>query len=202
MKLYAIGGMPRAGSTLLCDILNQNPQFTASSTSPLSTFAGGLVQSWSNSVEVKAELNINREKTEDKVRTSLRAFIETWHDGEVVFDKSRGWNINSLLFFDLYPESRIIVPVRDLRAIMASCEKQHRKTPMFDDSPNALGKTLMGRASYLFADEGLIGKSLMGVEDMVRRNDPRVVFVQYETLVEEPESTMKKLYEALGEKAL
>ena len=197
-----MGGMPRSGSTLLCNILNQNPKLHASSTSVLPAIVNSVVRTWSSSPEVKSELNNNRKKTEERSSRSLRAFIKEWHKGlekEIVFDKSRGWNINFLPFFDMFPESKIIVPVRDLRAITASCEKQHRKTPLFDDSDKPVLKTLFGRVSRLFSNQDIIGSALMGAEDMLRRNDPRVLFLQYESLVDNPESVMKQLYKHLGE---
>lgn len=201
MKIHAIAGMPRSGSTLLCNILNQNPDFHATSTSPVASFVGTMIQAWSNSIEVKAELNTEKELAEERAKQSIKSFVNTWHENNkkpVVFDKSRGWNFNSLPFFDIFPESKIIVMVRDLRSILASCEKQHRKNPLFDEASTPLLKTQLGRATKLFAEDGVIGSALIGTEDLLRRPDERVIFVQYESLVNEPEKILRQVYEAIG----
>ena len=59
-KINVICGLPRSGSTLLCNILNQNPDFHASSTSPLAQTLGALSQFLSTSPEVKSDLYNDR----------------------------------------------------------------------------------------------------------------------------------------------
>lgn len=200
MQLNVITGLPRAGSTLMCNILNQNPKFWATSTSVLPTLCAQIVSNWSNSVEVRNMLEKEREKTEDKMYRSLRAFIEEWskkEGKEIIFDKSRGWAFHSLLLKKLYPDSKIIVMVRDLRNVFASVEKQHRKTPLLEEANTATGKTLFARADSMFSQNGLIGTPLAGIEDLIRRNPNGVIFVQFESLAQDPESVMKTLYKEM-----
>jgi len=202
MKLNVITGLPRAGSTLLCNILNQNPKFWATSTSPLAGIINGMVHNISNAVEIKSLLNTKKVETEQRIKNSILAFVESWHEQksrEVIFDKSRAWSLNSLAFKKLYPDSKIIVMVRDLRNVFASIEKQHQKNPLLDDAQNAIQKTVFDRANRMFGDQGLIGGPILGIEDLIRRKPPGVIYVQYESMAANPSEVFEKIYTELNE---
>jgi sulfotransferase len=197
-----ITGLPRSGSTLLCNILNQNPRFWATSTSALPRLCSVIVGAWSTSLEIKGDLNNDRKETENRLHRSLKAFCDAWHhrddDREVIFDKSRGWAHHLLMLRKIYPESKIIVTIRDLREVYASIEKQHRKNPLFDEANTPIAKTIMGRAQAMFANNGIVGGPLNGIYDIINRQIP-VSFIQYEKLVDRPEAGMKELYNYLEE---
>jgi len=203
MKFNVVTGTPRSGSTLFCNILNQNPRFFASSTSNLLYMANSIISSWSSSLELKNLLGIEKEKTEKRMVNSLRQFIDGWYDVEgkdVIFDKSRGWTLNYLMLQNIFPDSKLLVLVRDIRNVFASIEKQYRKNPLLDDTPTAVGKTVYHRADHMFSPEGMIGSSIVGVEDLLRRRKTEnILFVFYEELSINPEKSMKQVYEFLGE---
>lgn len=147
-------------------------------------------------------LEKEKEETQDKMRRSLKAFMEAWCykiGKDVVFDKSRGWNHNALLLNDLYPDSKMIVMVRDLRNIYASVEKQHKKTPFLDDARNFRQKSLWERANTMLSPDGLIGNCIVGVEDLIRRKPKGLIFVQFETFSQNPQMVMDKIYSEIGE---
>lgn len=204
MKFNVITGMPRSGSTLLCNILNQNPEFRATSTSTLAGMLSGMSHFWSNSIEIKNLLEKEKEKTEDRMVRSARAFVEQWHKDEdaqkVIFDKSRGWCVNALLLRKIFPESKIIAMIRDLRGVFGSVEKQHQKNPLLDEANNPQMKTIFSRADAMFSPNGLIGAPVIGVEDMLRRKIENVIYVQYESFSAHPKLVLERVYEQLGEK--
>jgi hypothetical protein len=184
---------------LLCNILNQNPRFWATTTSILPRFVQGVSVEWSNAIEVKADLERDRTRTERRMTDALRGFVAGWHgihDRPVVFDKSRGWTMNWMILRSLFPDSKIIVTVRDLRAIFASCEKQHRATPLFREGPS---DTQMNRFHRFFDPKGLIGAPLVGIRDLLDRKPDGVIFVQYEGFAADPDRHLDRLYSALGE---
>lgn len=201
-KLNVITGLPRSGSTLVCNILNQNPKFWATGTSTLPQFVGTAINIWTNSLEIKGDLSRDKEGTEKRINHSLRSFCDSWHqrndDRKIIFDKSRGWSHNLLALRALYPESRAIVIVRDLRNIFASIEKQHRKNPLFDGAGGSNEKTLFARADSMFSPKGLIGSPIVGVEDIIRRKLP-AIFVKFEQLSSFPMQVMKDIYQYLEE---
>jgi sulfotransferase len=200
-KFNVITGLPRAGSTLLCNVLNQNPLFKASSTSELPRFLSTITHDWTTSLDVKNELNRDKEMTEDKMLRTMRAYVNAWYEGdkEVVFDKSRGWSNNALMLNKLYPDAKIIVCIRDLRSVFGSVEKQHRKFPLLDEAEDAIGKTIYARADQMFSPTGLIGAPIVGIEDLLRRQPEGIIFLKYEDFTKDPEKEMKRVYEELGE---
>ena len=199
MKSFnVITGLPRSGSTLICNILNQNPEFYASSTSPVPQMCATLSHYWSNSPELNSMLIHNKEHTEVRMLNSLRALVHAWYaDKETVFDKSRGWANNSLLLNQLFPDAQIIVMVRDLRSIFGSIEKQHQKLPVLDHAMVPIGKTLYTRADQMFSPDGMIGGPLFAIEDMIRRKPRNVTFVQYEAFAQTPKKVMEFIYSSL-----
>jgi sulfotransferase len=200
-KFHVVTGLPRSGSTLVCNILNQNPRFYASSTSPLATGLATMGVAWSASPEMKSMLHYDRDDTEQRMNASLVSLVESWYKGKdgVVFDKARGWSHQALLLEKLYPEAKLLVCVRDLRAIFGSVEKQNRKQPAFDEATDAVGKTLYARADSMFGPQGIIGMPLNGVEDLLRRRPKNTVIVQYEAFVKNPDMTMQRIYDHIGE---
>ena len=204
MNFHVVTGLPRSGSTLLCNLLNQNPRFWATTTSVLPQLAATISSVLSNSVEVKAMLDKQQKETTERAKSSLKAFMEAWHAGHdrpVIFDKSRAWAIHALMLRQLYPQAKLLVMVRDLKSIFASCEKQHRKTALFDDSQQPIGKSILARYQGMFSAEGLIGGPLNGVMDLVRRNLPGTMFIKYESFATKPQETLDTIYEQLGEEA-
>lgn len=200
-EINVITGLPRSGSTLLCNILNQNPDFYASSTSPLPEIMGLLVNKFSTSAEVQAALIKDSHGTTARLNGMLTAVIEQWYGNvgdKVVFDKSRGWSFNALLLAELFPEARIILTVRDLRSVFGSVEKQHRKTPALDPAPNALQKTLFARADAMLGPDGLIGQSAVGSEDIIRRFGNQVFVLHYEAFTLDPDTKLREIYNFLG----
>lgn len=194
--MHVIAGLPRSGSTLLCNILNQNPRFHATSTTESPVILGKMIHHVSSGIELKSDLARDREGTEQRIKNSMRAFFDTWygeHEGKIVFDKCRAWTHHTLALRALYPDSKMIILVRDLREVFASVEKQHRKTPLFEDASTAKAKTIYGRADSMFSPGGVIGNPLEGLKDVIDRGLD-ALFVRYEDLAAYPQQTMSKIY--------
>lgn len=188
-------GLPRSGSTLLCNVLNQNPVVYASSTSPMINVITGMSFNYSNSPEIKGQLD---ETMTERIRNTARAVLGSWYnDKHIVFDKSRAWSNNALMLKDLYPKALIICTVRDLRNVFASVEKQHRKNAILDEATDLTQKSIYNRADAMFSPTGLIGSCIMGIEDMVRRNIPNVIYVGYENFCQNPKLVMDRIYSAV-----
>lgn len=193
MNFNVITGLPRSGSTLLCNILNQNENILASSTSLLPALLQTMMRSISLAPETKSDLVHNRRVTEAKVEGALRAVCESWYNGEqrIIFDKSRTWQQLHLVLRQLHPESKMIVMLRDLREVIGSLEKQHRKFPAFDASGGATLRDMFD--DYFDPEKGIIGKPLKGIQDLLDRNSD-VMFVRMEDLVRHPAQMMSRIY--------
>ena len=195
---HAIAGLPRSGSTLLCNLLAQNPTFYASSTSPLPTLIDQVSAFLSDSSEIRSDMHANPAELHQRTKLVLRSIATSWYVGrgkDVCFDKSRAWVMHPELFWTLFPASKMLIMVRDLKEVYASILKQHAKNPILRTIPGPSAN----RGAQVFSGGGLIGGPLVGIMDLQRRQPPGALFVQYEALVSEPARVMAAIYEALGE---
>lgn len=202
MKFHVVTGLPRSGTTLLCNILNQNPKFYASSTSPIPQMLNSLVYNWSTTAEVKGMLEKQKDETELRMENCAKRVITGWYEHknvDTVFDKSRGWSASNLMLNKIFPDAKMIVCVRNLLNVFASVEKQHSKNPLLDEAENLNDRTVYSRADKMFSPDGLIGQPIVGIEDLIRRNISSVIFVQYEAFTRQPQMVMDRIYTHIGE---
>jgi len=199
-QLHAITGLPRAGTTLLRNILAQNPALHVSSTSPVLGAVFVLQQLLSKSDEVRSDLIADEAKAKARLEHAITGFVGGWyHDvgDRICFDSSRGWTPMASVHAQLFPSSVRLVCVRELRSVFASLEKQHLKFPLLDASDSMVQKTVADRARVAFSPEGLIGSAIMGVEDLLRRNTPNTLYLPYEWFAANPAEAMVQVYETL-----
>lgn len=195
---HVICGLPRSGSTLLCNILAQNPSFHVEHTSPCASDIRQLCAGFVDIPEYKGLIARNLPATDEMMCEKARGVIEKEHagKGEVCFDKNRLWGSMQLILCQLYPGAKIICCVRDLRAVFGSFEKRYRRNPLISLPP---GETVRARMQNQFGPQGMIGSCLGGIEDLVLVANKAVMFVWYEKLTENPNVTMQQLYAHIGE---
>jgi len=198
-SLNAICGLPRSGSTLLCNVLAQHPEIFCSSTSPLPGSVASLIGAMSGFEEMKGMLIADKEGAEKRLERAVQGLIEGWyHDQEShVFDKGRGWAYNLRALKYVKPSAFAIVMVRDPRSVLASLYMADDKMPLLDTAGNSLEKTMFNRAEIHMAANGLIGTSILGVEDLLRRDEKSAVFIRYEDFVRWPQKSLDAIMERL-----
>ena len=203
-KIHFVAGLPRSGSTLLVNILAQNPKFHVTATSGI---LGVLVQvrhQWDQSVEFKAAPN---EKARVNVyRGVIEGYFEDVEPGKVCFDKSRGWlNYIETAELALGGKVKVLVPVRDVRDVLSSFEKLYRanksKREVPGESENYFQfQTVAGRCEVWVATNQVVGMAYNRIKDAVKRGfRDRMHYVEFEKLTTSPEATMKKVYAFLDE---
>jgi sulfotransferase len=200
---HFISGLPRAGSTLLANILAQNPRFGVSATSGILDVIIGIRNGWDTLVEFKAAPN-------DKGKLNvMRGVLHSYYQDDphpVVFDKSRGW-IGHLELAELLLDrkAKVLVPVRDLREILASFEKLWRENyPMrqlgIEASYYVNCQNAEGRCSVQMRPEQPVGMAITRIGDALLRGfRDRLHFVHFEKLTSNPQQTLREIYEFLGE---
>jgi sulfotransferase len=201
-RLFFQSSLPRAGSTLLQNIIAQNPDFYATPTSGVLELVFAARGNYTDSPEFKAQ-------DADLMRTGFLSFCRNGMDGyynaitdkKYVIDKSRGWGIHYDFLNLIYPNPKIVVMVRDLRDIFASMEKNYRKNP---DKANPVlnwaqmaGTTVPKRVD-IWAQSQPIGLAIERLQELFRLGiDSKVLFVKFEDLCLYPETTMTRIYEYL-----
>lgn len=198
---YFLNGMPRSGSTLLANILNQNPRFWATPTSGLCPLLLQTNATWNSVSELRASAQVA-----DKLNT-LRGMVDGFHTNvtrPVVFDKSRGWvcafGILENILGDL---PKIIVTYRDIPSILSSCEKLFRRELGNPASTAQFGsnmETLEGRLAHWTAPNQLVGAAYNRIRDCVARGHrEHMHFVNFDALTNNPNQTMRGIYDFLKE---
>ena len=86
--LHFIAGLPRSGSTMLCNILKQNPDIHSEAVSSLSSLVGSIHANWNG-------FDTNKEyPNEVSKRGALSGVMDGYYkhiDKPIVFDKDRQW---------------------------------------------------------------------------------------------------------------
>ena len=205
-----MAGLPRAGSTLLSTLLNQNPRIYSGPSSPV---LGAMYATHENFQS--NELYTGYPKP-NQVNEIIGSMIEHWYsdiDKPVVIDKNRAWCAR-VPFIEGYikQEAKIIVPVRRVDEILASILTMIKRNPFQEGQPriNFVDEQLVkfnipindeNRCQYLLSNQGgIVWESLnatkLGVEE---GHSDKFLFVDYNDLVKDPQKELNEIYEFLGE---
>ena len=201
-KLFFQSSLPRAGSTLLQNIIAQNPDFYATPTSGVLELVFAARNNYTGSPEFKAQ-------DPDLMRTGFLSFCRNGMDGfyhgitdkKYVIDKSRGWGIHYDFLNMIYPDPKIIWMVRDLKDIFASMESNFRKNPDKQDPILDWSKmqgTSVPKRIDIWAQNPPVGMALERLSELFRTGiASKILFVRFEDLCLYPETEMQRIYQYL-----
>ena len=129
-KIFFNSSLPRSGSTLIQNLLAQNPEIYSTPTSGLIDFVIACKNNYNHSQAFQAQNQDEMTKAfVDFCKDGMQGYFKRLTDKPIVIDKSREWGINYGLLEMLQPEPKIICMVRDVRAVYSSMEKNFRKNP-------------------------------------------------------------------------
>ena len=209
-KFYFMAGLPRAGSTLLSTLLNQNPRFYSGPSSPVL----GAMYSVHDNFQGN-ELYTGYPKPE-RVNEIIGSVIKHWYsdvEQEVIIDKNRAWCAR-VPFIEGYigQEAKIIVPVRRVDEILTSLLTMVHRNTFVEGQPriNFVDEQLVkanipindhNRCEYLLtAQGGIVWESLNAVKMGVDEGQSDTFhYVDYNDLVTDPQEELNNIYEFLGE---
>jgi sulfotransferase len=185
-QFVALSGLPRTGSTLLSSILSQNPEIHAEGNSAVCQLMWDMQQSAINSEQMKAS-------KKDLINQLVAPIPHTYYNDikkPIVVDKCRSWTLPANMqilnqYFDNTP--KVIVLVRPMVEIVASFMSL-RKANGWQD----LEVGLLNDGSEP------IMRSLAGVEWARKNNNGEFIFVTYDELVDDTQTTLKHIYEHCG----
>jgi len=202
-KIFFQSSLPRSGSTLLQNILGQNPDFYTTPTSGLIELLFRTRNGFSDSPEFKAQ-DENAMKTAFMgfCKGGLEGYFSDITDKKYIVDKSRGWGINYDFLNSFYPDPKIVCMIRDPRDIFASMEKNYRKNPHINsgivNNPELAGTTVEKRVDHFVATPP-VGLSFDWMKDMVSQGiHKKILFIKFEDLTKNPQSEINKVYDFFG----
>lgn len=204
--IHFVAGLPRSGSTLLQNLLAQNPNHHVTPTNGLINMMGVVRDAWTNFDAFKSQ---GIQKVQPRIGAALRAMSYGFYEvelsqGRVVFDKSRGWLQHIELLEEVYRRPvRVICTVRDLKAVAASFEKLHRRNALarrqYLGPAYFQAQTIDGRAKVLMSPGGVIGLPVNWIRDALNRGvADRVIIVRYQDLAVRPQETLDWLHDQVG----
>ena len=204
-QIIYVAGLPRSGSTLLCQLLAHHPDiYSGGHSSPLCPTLGSLRHNLSDNTFLLSQLDVDFDLTYGRLVNAFCGFINGWFaetDKTWVVDKNRGW-LNHLETVNLLdPNFRMLVCVRELGQIYGSIENQHQKTLLLDFPDHLASLSRWERADKLFDKTGVIGAPLNSIEalqDIDRQLQEHLYYIVFEHLVSNPVAVMQGIYKWLG----
>lgn len=205
-----MAGLPRSGSTVLGSILNQNPRFYVSPSSPV------LSTMYAVEDHLKRDELFNgypKPVQANQIISSIPHQFYSDIQKPVVIDKNRAWTAR-VPYIEGYigeQKAKIICPVRDIDEILTSMIMMIRRNPYQEGQAriNFIDEQLVklnipisddSRCEYIAGPQGILGQSLNAIAEGIKQGfSDRLHFVEYQDLISSPQETINKIYEFLEE---
>lgn len=203
-KVFYQSSLPRCGSTLLQNILAQNPDIYATPTSGVCDLLLNLKHNYTNGIEFKAQdSNIMDNGFRSMCKGAMYGFYNGITGRKYVIDKCRGWSItyDFVNWFD--PDPKVIIMIRDLRSIVSSLEKKFRENQHLDSGlqnwNEMKGTTVDKRVDMFLSIAPPLCAPIDIIYDViVRRIAQKCLFVKFEDLCANPDREILKVYNYLN----
>ena len=204
--VYFVSGLPRSGSTLLMNVLGQNPDFHVTPTSGIRSCMVNVRNNWDKNPSFRSWPKSESDRVKKNVLTAMLQASFAHTDRPVCFDKSRGW-LDNLELASLLVGGReyvkVLVTVRDMRDVLASLENVYRNDSAMIQIPQEAAdpvkfKTAIGRISTWIDVNQPLGQGFNSINDAVVRGWLDCMhFVDYEQLSQDPENCFNNIYRFL-----
>jgi sulfotransferase len=200
--LHFTSGLPRACSTLLQNLLSQNPRVHTTGSSPLHEI-GYIARTVFQTEEAKAVTGpVMETMFESYVKAGCEGAFDKLTERPVVVDKCRSYIGHLDQLFRIWPDAKVLIPVRDVRGILCSMEKKWRDHPgprnaVEIQSPSNWTTVEKRAQGWLAAPP--VGIALERLHECKSRFADKVLFVHAEDLSSKPAQTMARVWKYLGE---
>jgi len=201
-KIYFQSSLPRAGSTLLQNVVGQNPEFYVTPTSGVLELVYAARANYSSSPEFKAQDGeLMKEGFLSFCKGGVEGFFKAITDKPFVLDKSRGWGVHYGFLNSFYPDPKIVCMIRDPRDIFTSMEKNFRKN-QHQDSGIVNHAEMKGTTTEKRIDTWVnsqpVGLAMERLQQIVKEGiDNKMLFIKFEDLCSRPDVEMKRMYNYL-----
>lgn len=193
--------LPRTGSTLFQNLINQNPDFYASGNNGLLGLLKATNVNYLNSPEFKAQDSAIMQKAfQGFCKSSIHGFYNAITDKKYALDKSRGNFANYKMIRAYYPDPKIVCFVRSIPDIFASLEKlfrnnQHRSSILVDQAAMQ-GTTTFKRVNIWHQSNLKMMDYFYG--NIANGLDKKMLFIKYESFCLHPEKELNRFYNFLN----
>jgi sulfotransferase len=200
-----MSGFPRAGSTLLANILNQNSKLYSTPTSGLVGSVLSIKDNWKQNAIYRS----NGEKyIYPKIKNMMKMMILGFYydqieNGIIPIDKNRAWTGHvDMLNILLDSNYKIIFPVRNVVDCCISMEFVNRKGALINhgDNGNFINEqSTQGRVQNFLKDDGVFGSPILHLRDLMYRGETdNLIIVPYDDLLKQPKLMLNKIHNELN----
>jgi len=200
MEIFMNCSMPRAGSTLLQNILAQNPDFYCTPTSGIMDFMVDVRRNFTTNPAIQAQDEDEMKKAfQSFCKKGLYGYFEALTDKKYVVDKNREWcSFFNFAKFILEKPPKMIGMVRHLPQVFASLELKYRNTSHKDsgvvERESFVNTTTEKRAEF-FAGTRPLGTALERMYEVTMQGlHKEMLFIRYEDLCMYPREIMEEVY--------
>jgi len=193
-NIYFITGLPRSGSSVITNILNQNPKIRGEVNGSLESVFNAVHLGWknlSNDSDIEIKKNV------------LSGIVDGFYannDRPIIFDRNINWTPSfGALESVLQKQIKVLVCVRNPAEILTSFEKSRRENPLsLSNADQNLRDTnsIAARAYYYAGPDGILGTSHRNLLDSITMGFlDRCLFVDYSRFCGNPKSQTKRIYD-------
>jgi hypothetical protein len=199
-------GLPRSGSTLLMNLLQQNPSTYTTGTCPLPyLFDGVKIQTGSISEFIAMPQNTLTDCYKGFLRQGTDGWFSALTDKPNVISKSRVWDTYLNDLFSIYEDPKFIVCLRDLRDIIISFEKLMQKHTRITigSKEHPFHLEPMSKRIELYCTDigGNMGRPLHylpHVHEWMQRRPNNFFVFRWEDFCRDPNGSIKSFYRWMG----
>lgn len=190
-RIIGLSGLPRSGTTLLSALLSQNPTIHSEGNSAVCQLMWDMQQSCTTTASEQLKANHRESTATDLISHIPKIYYSNIPESkEIIIDKCRSWTLlPNLLMFKKYidMEAKIIVLERPLQDVMKSFAKLFKANKI--DTKTVLPTLLTPSSEPIM-------RSFDGINWAKQNNrNNNFLFIQYDDLVNQPEDTMKRIYD-------
>ena len=206
-QLHYCLGLPRTASTLIMNILNENPRIFTSGSCCM-PYLFDICHKKSNEVSefIALDKDVLNKSYINFLRQGMRGWFAAMTDKPIVFSKSRVWAEWLPHTFALDPNSKYLVIIRDLRDIICSFDSLVWKYPQvnygFREKPFHQLSDGERMKTYCTDTQSLLGRPLQmfpHLMEVAQKNPNSFFLLRHEDFNEKPRETIQMIYQWLGE---
>lgn len=196
---HFISGLPRSGSTLLAGILNQNPAYHASMSSPVASLINSFLEQTSANSEFSSFFDAEKRK---EMSHNLFHSYYSANPKRVIWDTNRQWTAHMHQLITLFDDFKVICCVRNPAWILDSFECIYRKNPFeYSRMFSAVNRqNVYTRCETLVAGSGIVGSAIAALKEAFYGEfSERLLVVDYDLLAQHPQKTLNLIYQFIDE---
>lgn len=196
-KLHFISGLPRAGSSVISSLLNQNPALASDTNSVLAPALATFNHLWTKTQEIDHDTALQIKK---HALVGMLWGYHQRHTQDTLFDRNLNWvPLIPQLEDLLQQEVKILICVRNPAEILSSYERTRANSPLDLSTSDAalVDKTSIAARAYFHAGpEGVLGRTHASIQDAIIMGYlDRMLFVDYGMYCSNPRSQTKRIYD-------